>query len=257
MRFMAALPTLAVLTLSASTVRAHDDYNMADLKALMTQESWQELLEHALDVRPTQRGRLWRSYLETAAVGYVDAIRATGDKSRALSTSEELLVKHPILKRSKKYMATRARVGLEALTDCFQNRYASVQCSERVEAFAKADPDNAELAFEGAKLTRLRGSRYVAARLFAMAFADKAQRHKCDDGQVALAVIPVLGNTDGGPTVDAAKKVAFEYCWGAMKADLLDEFAGGGKRFLGATCPELAKRKALTEFQMALCEDSK
>lgn len=255
MRFMAACSAMAVLTMWVSTARAHESYNMTDLKALMEQESWQELLEHALDVRPTRRSRLWRSYLETAAVGYVDAIRSTGDKNRALTTGEELIVKHPILKRSKKYMAARARIGLEALTDCFQNRYASVQCSERVEAFVKADPKNAKLAFEAGKLTRLRGSRYIAVRLFAMAFADKAQRKGCSDEQVSLAILPVMGNADDAETVGAAKKVAFDYCWTAMKAPVLEEFANAGKRFLGATCPALMRRKALTKFQQALCED--
>ncbi len=259
MRRMVTLGVVAAAVVAASSpsVWAHDAYTMDDLKALVEQESWQELLDHALDVSPSSRDETWRTYLESAAVGYLKAVEGTGNKDRAMTTSEELLVKHPILKRSRTYMEERARVGLEALKMCFRNRYSTAQCSERAEAFVLVDPTNRRLAFEAGKLIRLRGSRNVATRMFARAFEDEAQRSGCSDDQVVLAVAQVLGSAHHEPTLEAAKKVAFDYCWAALKAPLLEAFGDAGPRYLAATCPGFAQRDALTEFQLALCEESK
>ncbi len=257
MRSIAATLVAAAVTISAAPTKAQQPYTMDDLRAASQQESWQEILEHALDVRPSKRRGPWKQYLETAAIGHVTAVRDTGDLDRALKEAEELIVKHPLLKRSKKYMDTRARVGLEAFEQCYRDRSAGFSCSERLETFVNVDPTNDNLAFEAGKLSRLRGSDYVAARLFAIAFKKASRRSGCDDAQVKLAVKSVLSNARHEPTRAAARKVAFDYCWDQLQADLLDNFLNAGTGYLTATCPDLKSRKALSEFQLALCEDTK
>lgn len=255
-RTLAAIATL-ILGLSATESLAEGEkYTMADLKALVEQESWIEVLDHALDVRPSKRGETWREYLQTAAVGHLNALKDAGDPDRAMAASEELIVKHPILKRSRRYMTMRGRLGLEAMENCFRHDRSGITCSERLETFVKADPTNDNLAFEAGRMVRLRGSPTVSAKLFAMAFKKKSRRSSCSDDQVPLAVSRVLNNSTKGEAVVAARKVAFDYCWPALKDHIQSEFLDANKYYLSNVCQDLKRKKLLTKFQRALCQDN-
>ena len=257
MRRIIAMFVAAAASMAATPTQAQERYTMDDLEALMDQESWQEILDHALDVRPSRRGKKWKKFLQTAAIGHLTAVNDTGDGERALITAEELLVKHPLLKRSRNYMNARGRIGLDALTKCFYNRSMSIKCSERVETFVNVDPTNDNLAFEAGKLVRLRGSDYISARLFALAFKKKSRRAGCGDDQVILAVQSVLSGARHEPTVAAARKVAFDYCYEALEESLFESFLKASPRFIKSTCPDLKSKGKLSKFQLALCEDSK
>ena len=255
-RTKAATLTLMTSLWATSAYAEQEKYTMEDLKALVEQESWIEVLDHAEDVRPSQRGETWSEYLQTAAVGHLNALKDAGDPDRAMAASEELIVKHPILKRSRRYMTMRGRLGLDAMENCFRHDQSGLTCSERLETFVKADPTNDNLAFEAGKLSRLRGSAHVSAKLFAMAFKKKSRRQSCNDEQVALAIERVLSNTKEGDAVSAARKIAFDYCWPVLKDAVIDDFLNAGSYYLSNTCADLKRKKVLTKFQLALCKDN-
>ena len=255
-RILAAIAAVAVGLPPTTGHAENEKYSMADLKALVEQESWIEVLDHAFDVRPSRRGKTWRTYLETAAVGHLNALQGAGDPDQAMRAAEELTVKHPILKRSRRYMAMRGRLGLEAMENCFRHDRGGLQCSARLETFVRADPTNDNLAFEAGRLVRLRGSPTISAKLFALAFKKKSRRTSCSDDQVALAVERVLNNATGGEAVAAARKIAFDYCWAALKNGIREQFLDAGKYYLANTCPDLKRKRLLSRFQLALCKDN-
>lgn len=249
---------LATAVLAATTAQAKKN-TMEDLKALAEQESWQELFNSLGDIAPAQRKAEWKGLLEKAAVGYLEALSGQEDQYAAFGLAKGILVQYPTLKKNADFMKKRGEVGLTALSKCFDNTWASADCSLSVEEFVKVDPQNHALAFEAGKLLRLRGGPAVAVRLFKLAVGAKgSSKEYCKEEQLALAVMWGLGSPAKDPPAVAAREVAFKGCFAELKPAILDEFAANGGRsyFAENTCKDLKSAKALTKFQLALCDDA-
>src|SRR5271156_39505 len=68
---------IAVLIALGGTRLAHADdkkYTMADLKALVTQQSYREAVQHLDDVAPSERNADWQEVAGTAAAGFVASL---------------------------------------------------------------------------------------------------------------------------------------------------------------------------------------
>ncbi|MEO1301878.1 MAG: hypothetical protein AAFV36_01730 [Myxococcota bacterium] len=248
-----ALPAL-ILAMSG-VAEAETTYSMEDLKALVDQENWAETIEHLQDIPPAQRNKDWNLYLEKSSLGLVNSVAEAGDPYNAWQTAEGLVVRYPMLKKSRPYLDRRAEVGVKAMGKCFQARYGFEQCIEASNNLIKVDPDNSELAFELGKLVRLATTGGTAMTFFERALRDKKMRKNCGHEQVKIALSQASGQRDDRG--DAMKKVAFEYCWKQLKPTVMEEFAGGSSYTYANLCPGLQKKKALSAFQKAICKDAK
>jgi hypothetical protein len=76
---------------------AEDKYTMEDLRLLDKQESYQEILDHMNDIRPTKRTEEWTALVNRAVTKTLERQLATGDAYTALLWSEKMLDSIPAL----------------------------------------------------------------------------------------------------------------------------------------------------------------
>ena len=220
---------------------------MKDLRALADQEAWGELASHLEDVRPADRGTDWNRVLEQTALGLLDHEGSASDAYSALSTSEGMLARFPKLKTNKAFMAKRSEVGLKAFSVCFQDTYGADQCLQDMTKFVKNDVNNLDLAFKAGKLARRNLKHWAAAPFFASALAEPSQDRRCDDEDVALAVVSGLSlpNTGYEPHHGASMELATRLCWQELKGPLAEQIASNGEYFRENTCAAFKVNNAL------------
>jgi hypothetical protein len=95
-------------------------YNLSDLEGLSAEKNYAEFLEHALDIRPSERDTHWRSMVYAMAKGYVESlIQQRNTTTPALSTVERINL-WPILQQDDIFQLKRAQWGLLYFQTCFQ-----------------------------------------------------------------------------------------------------------------------------------------
>ena len=238
---------ITLLVFSCKVAGAADQaYSMKDLKALADQSAWSELASHLEDVRPAERGPEWNKVLEQTATGLLDQGGAADDVYSAFSTSENLLTRFPKLKTNKAFMAKRADTGLKAFAICFENSYGADQCLQDLTKFVKSDAGNLDLTFKAGKLARLNLKHWAAAPFFASALTEPNKDQRCDDEDVALAVMSGLALPKSGyePQFGASVKLA-QLCWKELKAPLAEQIASNGDYFRENTCGVFKTNNAL------------
>lgn len=260
---MRILPLVAIASLLASATGYAQappatKYTLEDLKALAESGSWYELLEHAEDVRPSERQQPWKDLLEKAAVGTVGSLVEQKKNQEALAASEGILARFAALKQSKGFMAKRKDAGLAAFGECFTDAYSGNRCIDELDKFAKQDAGDAGLQFAAGKLVTDKGRFWTAAPpFFARAFEQPAQRKTgCKDESVVHSTLRALGQPADYDTAKAAATVAFDQCFDDMKDKLLAAFYASGGYESQNLCAGFAKKKLkLTPFQTAYCQD--
>lgn len=228
---------IALIFACASARAADQAYSMKDLNALADQGAWSELASHLEDIRPAERSPEWNKVLEQTATGLLDQDGSADDVYSAFSTSETLLARFPKLKTNKVFMVKRADAGLKAFAICFQNNYGADQYLQDLTRFVKSDAGNLDLAFKSGKLARLNLKHWAAAPFFASALTAPNKDRRCDDEDVALAVMSGLGLPKSGyePQFGASVKLA-QLCWKELKAPLIEQIASNGEYFRENTC---------------------
>jgi hypothetical protein len=233
-------------------------YTMEDLKALAESESWNELLEHVEDVRPSERKQAWRALLEKAAAGSLDLLLAQKKDQEALLSADQHLVRFPTLKQSKPFMSKRAEAGLAVYGDCLAEAHGSLRCVDDLDTFVKADPNEGELAFRAGKVVIERGHLWNSGpRFFVRALVDPARRKAgCSDPSVVGSLLRSLGHPPDSELTKAATTIAFEYCWSELSPKLLEAFYASGGYESKNLCSGLERKGAkLSAFQQAYCKD--
>lgn len=252
-----------VLVLAVNAVNApawaedSQKYKMEDLKALGESQGWLELIEHAEDVRPSERKAEWKALLEKAAAGHLSNLEQQKKGWEIITTSDQLLTRFPQLAQSKVFMAKRRDAGLPAFQECFRDAYGGVQCVEQLEAFTKADPNDAELHFGAGKVVTRGGMWAAAAPFFARAFEDAKQRKTgCKDEALHETLRRAFGQPPDYANAKAAQKVAFDQCFDDLKPVLMDAFYESGGYDAKNLCMGFTRKKVkLSAFQQAYCKD--
>jgi hypothetical protein len=226
---------------------AESAYSMKDLRALADQGEWSELAAHLEDIRPADRNADWSKVMEQTAMGLLDEAGGANDSYSALSTRESLLMRFPKLKTNKAFMTKRADAGLNAFGVCFQNGYGADQCLQDLTKFVKNDAANLDLAFKAGKLARTNLKHWAAAPFFASALVEPSKDRRCDDEDVALAVMSGLGLPSTGyePQYGASVKLALQLCWKELKGALTEQIASNGDYFRENTCDVFKAKNAL------------
>lgn len=258
-------PTAALAALLVAGVATAEDarYGAADLAALIEQEQWIEFLDHATDLRPSERDARWTEQLGTAAVGALEEARAR-DPYEAWALLTDLDARFRPLRDSAPWLEARAGAGLEAARDCFETSYRTGECRDALDALVAGDPDSATLAFEAGRVVSLNAHVAGALPFFASAVASAGTAEErtgyCADDAVRRAAVAALEFTDEA-NVARARELAAGPCEAELAEPLFDAFLDGDATFAANACPlwlgEGAPLDArLTDFQRAHCADA-
>lgn len=232
-------------------------YTLEDLRALAESSSWAELLEHAEDVRPSERKAEWKSLLEKAAAGHVDSFLAQKKPHEALAVADQVRARFGQLATAPAFAEKRRAAGLAVYATCFDDAYAAGRCVDDLRAFVATEGHAPELARAAGKLLVERARmRAPAAPFFAKAVA--ADKAVCADPSVAEAVLDAIGQPPHYDNAKAAAELAFGACYAVLEKALWQAFYTSGGYESANLCAGFVQRKAkLTAFQAAYCQDQR
>ena len=224
---MAAAPRWTLLTalllvpsLSVSSLAAKEPvYSMADLTALESRGSYEELLAHVEDVPPSARGADWDGLLVRGATGYIAQLSASSASYDAFWTTEALVQRYPSLRASAPFMTKRAEVGKTALDRCFQRSDIGQGCLDNARDFIAVVPADRDLAAAVGRIVRLHQNHYAAVPFFRAAVTGTTGSAVCSDPGLKLAVMAGLGLEPENDLARQAREVAVT-CYGALRSDI-------------------------------------
>jgi len=251
-----------LFTLSSAGELRASEYGMADLDALQKQGAWQELVDHAEDVPPSQRNAHWSQLVEEAATGVLAALYVDKVSISALGTADALTRRFPTLKKSKSFMAKRADVGVRAFTRCFElvkdDTDDATACADRLVGFSDGDPDNADLAQRALALIgqHLHYSTASPFPIYYRSIGGKKGAKDCKNASAKSAVIAALSLDKTDARVAEAREVASQTCWDQMKDELVDAVGNPqvGAHYFENACGFLVDKKALGTLQTNRCK---
>jgi hypothetical protein len=191
-------------------------YPLDELRALDAPESREELLARALEVAPSKRDGEWRGLVERAAVASLAdlEIKTVPGAERALAAVEEFWTRYPALRRSPKFLARRAEVGVEALGWVLQSS-RSQEWTARVLEFARRDPVTPHLAQRLADEVVLKRLIPATARPLMELALSRDGAAACEAPALVKVALEVMG--DGAPFPEATGP-----CWKQLEGPLVD-----------------------------------
>lgn len=138
--------TLFGLFLLLTTANAQGGpYTMADLEALEAQGNYREFLDHALDIRPSERGEAWQEMVSTMAIGLIDFHLSRSRLSREMWLYLDQLSLWPNL-RSDEFFQTKLANYLRAyLPYCLKQNLPKELCAQDVTKYWKNSPKDPDL----------------------------------------------------------------------------------------------------------------
>jgi hypothetical protein len=106
-------------------------------------------------------------------------------------------------------------------------------------------------SFQAGKRARLHYQAWTALPFFEIAFRKQATDAQCGDEDVLLAVVSGLSQSDSEQTsVDLARDIALNKCWGEIQEGLIEAISDAGPRFKSNVCPLMKAR----DVPIAACE---
>ena len=235
-----------------SSVAAAPAWTLADFEVAASTGSWQEIVQHAGDLPPTQRHDEWRKIVQRAALGLLESQQDHGVAT--LETAVALVDKYPQLAEDEAFMARRAELGQPHFKQCFAQRYQAEACYQLLLHFVRQDPKRHSLAFAGAKLVHRELGFAKALPLFHRGIPKKDNAKQCGDPDAWRAVDRALDRLDakaGG--LAEAKELAFDRCWSVWKDDLARS-VDQSERYLDNSCAALLQKKALSGPKLKKCK---
>lgn len=230
--------------LALVSVAAADDkrYTMADLKALVSQKSYREAVQHLGDISPSERNADWQAVAGEASAGLL----AGASPDEKLGTMMALEQQYPVLLKSPKYSAARSEAGPAAFAACFRNGDLDT-CRTAALKFVDADPTNGKLALAIAKLARLNMNSYSSVPFFKRALAANKGTAVCKDEDLSIAVIAALGLPYEDPLFVDARPIAGTTCWADLKKGILKELAANPNGYYKTNVCDLMRGKPAKE----------
>ena len=249
---------IALATILAMTGIATADkkpYTLADLKALVSQKSFKEAVEHLNDVPPSERKADWLDTAAAAGAGYIAGLSNDNMVTKVIAIEQLDADVAPILKVAK-YTKVRAEVGLKAYDACLQNNHWADECIQHAIKFVEADASNADLALKMAKVVRKNAKSWAALPFFKLAIAGKPSAAACKDGDLALAVTSGLALPKDYDRAADARTIAAGACWDHLKKPILAAFTEDSENgyVRQNSCDLLKAKKALGAEQARTCK---
>ena len=253
MKHAIALATIVAVTGTATADKK--PYALADLKALVSQKSFKEAVEHLNDVPPSERKADWLDTAAAAGAGYIAGLSNDNMVTKVIAIEQLDADVAPILKVAK-YTKVRAEVGLKAYEACLQNNHWADECIQHGIKFVEADASNADLALKMAKVVRKNAKSWAALPFFKLAIAGKPSAAACKDADLALAVTSGLALPKDYDRAGDARTIAAGACWDHLKKPILAAFVEDSENgyVRQNSCDLLKAKKALGAEQARTCK---
>lgn len=138
-----------LLLLPRLTVAA--TYNLADLTVLHGEGSAREFLDHALDIRPSERGEAWKTMVGQMAQKYARTLTANAEIPRGDFVKIEEIYRWPVLRQDDVFKVRRNEVGTKYLKLCLRSENP---CWNDLVSFWKEDSSDPDMAVGLAELVK-------------------------------------------------------------------------------------------------------
>lgn len=125
-------------------------YSLADLEALVGEESHTEFFAHAMDIRPSERLGPWKNMVTKMGDSFSRQIQGKTDVEKKDFLKIEELYTWSALKSDDIFRSRRQEIGLRYLKSCLKNENP---CWNDLKAFWEKDKADADTAFKLAELT--------------------------------------------------------------------------------------------------------
>lgn len=256
---------VGVIAVSLSLASADDHkYTLKDLKALIAQKGYQEVIQHLDDVAPSDRNQEWIDAAGQAFAGYL--ADAEDDQKLQLMVSFEK--QYPTVLKSPAYTKARLDAVPKAFGKCYEqagSRYGGEserlegydKCNEIGKKFIDSDPNNAALALAIAKVPARTSYPHKAIGLFKIAItvAGKGSATVCKEPDLARGVVNSL-HFASGKTLEETNAVATT-CWATVKKPLFEEIKKTeSDTFLNNACALASAQKDYGKDDKAACKDA-
>lgn len=252
MKLLISLAGILALSTAALADKAKP-YTLDDLKALVSQKSYEEAVSHLGDVAPSERKAEWLDVAATAAAGYVAGL--TSDQ--VVYAIDAIDRAYPQVLKVEKYTRVRTEQGLKGYEKCLGG---GSECLEKAMKFVEADAANSELALKTGKVVmRSFSSKYTAAPFFKRAVSGKSLA-ACKDEDLKTSMLSAFAAPKSYDAAAAGREIA-ELCWSEHKKLVVDQFNEAVKSDSSYvrknTCEILKSKKALSADQTRICAKDK
>lgn len=134
-----------------------DSYNMSDLEALEAQNSYREFLDHALDIRPSERGAQWVEMVSDMASGLIDFKMKRQQIDRQGWQEIEKISLWPSLQNDEFFQTKRANYLRRYFPTCLkkasqQSNSSIKSCEKELTLYWGHSPKDIDLGIELAQL---------------------------------------------------------------------------------------------------------
>lgn len=126
-------------------------YNLADLSALFAEGSHKEFLDHALDIRPSERGDDWRGMVSKMALLYAKVTLNQSPIPRKDFKRIEELYRWPSLRQDDVFRSRRNEIGVRYFRSCVKS---DPPCWSDLTAFWKEDSSDPDMAVSLAEMVK-------------------------------------------------------------------------------------------------------
>lgn len=175
--------------LVGSAVQADDNaYTMADLKSLANDGSWQELIQHLEDIKPSSRNEEWSGLVNRAGVAFLTSLSSTASVEEVVLVGLRLSLQYPVLKENDDFSTLYLSKAEELYSACF--RYGSAECSSEYAQTLELFHAPAGVTFAKGKLAFRQISKTSAVPFFALAVKDSPSY--CSEPELGESVLDSL-----------------------------------------------------------------
>lgn len=126
-------------------------YNLADLTVLHSEGSAREFLDHALDIRPSERAQVWKTMVGEMAQKYARTLTTSSEIPRGDFVKMEEIYRWPVLRQDDVFRVRRNEVGTKYLKNCLR---AENPCWNDLVSFWKEDSSDPDMAVGLAELVK-------------------------------------------------------------------------------------------------------
>jgi len=200
-------------------------YSMADLEALEGQKSYNEFFDHALDIRPSQRGSVWQRMVSDMAVGLIDFKTQRQDYKKPSWDNIEKLSLWPILQSDEFFQTKRRRYFLTYLKNCIENKKNNV-CIKDIQRYWANSFKNIDAGLEIAELIDKHSLKVASWPFIEKAPTSELSHFYCSRAQLQKSLIGKLGQKMKDSPVsldkwpDHINQLMNQDCWKKLVPDL-------------------------------------
>jgi len=197
-----ALILFATVFLTPPQIGAQNTYTLKDLESLEKDKNYEEFLRHAMDIRPSERLKLWRDMYQSMAMEMIDSKIRDRDFTMENFKKVEELGRSSLLYNDEFFQLKRSVFAKNFFDECYKkssaptgqnDKYTYKICDKELGNFwanSKRDPD---FGLELAGLIEKYPSTLPTWQLYERAISDKTVAPiYCERPQVQKAVIKKL-----------------------------------------------------------------